>query len=137
MSTHDQNYLAWRLLSSESPFRLVRRTSIVSEYRDADGALGMFELNQRFTGVGALCTSLAHLPGVHFEEARGCFWLQGPNRFTFKGRCYEVTAPHDDVRIAPVEAGAAYPETDELLRLLVDYVTPKWQTRTRARFIRV
>src|SRR5262249_23283973 len=100
-------------------------------------ALGMIELNQRFTGVGALCTSLAQLPGVHFEETRGSFWLRGPSRFTFKGRAYEVSAPHDDVRIAPVGTGAAYPETDELLRLLVEYVTPKGQTRARSRFMRV
>ncbi len=99
--------------------------------------MGSFELNQRFTSVGALCTSLARLPGIQFEGTRGSFWSQGSNRFTFKGRLYEVSIPYEDVRVAPVEAGAAYPETDELLRLVVEHLVPKWQTRARSRFIRV
>lgn len=134
MSTRDQ--LDNPLSIGEKPFRLSMRTSMVSEFRDASGTLGAFELNQRFTGVGALCTALARLPGIHFEEARSSFWSQGPNRFTFKGRLYEVSAPHGDVRIAPAEKEIAYQETEELLRLVAEHLVPKWQSRARSRFIR-
>jgi hypothetical protein len=110
---------------------------MLSEFRDASGALGALEVNQHFTSIGALCTALARLAGVQFEGARTSLWSTGPTRFTFKGRVYQVSAPHEDVRIAPVEAGVAYRETDELLHLIVEHLVPKWQTRARSRFFRV
>jgi hypothetical protein len=109
---------------------------MVSEFRDPSGALGAFELSQRFTSVGALCAALARLPGIHFEESRSSFWSQGPNRFTFKGHLYEVSAPYQDVRVAPLEAGAASTQSDELLRLVMEHLAPKWQSRARSRVIR-
>jgi hypothetical protein len=118
-------------------FRLSVRTSMLSEFRDAEGGLGAFELNQRFTTRGALCSALERLPGIQFEGTRSSFWSLAPNRFTFKGRGYEVSAPFGDVRIAPAEAGAVYRETEELLRLVVESLIPKWQNRERSRFYRV
>ncbi len=118
-------------------FRLSVRTSMLSEFRDASGALGVFEVNQRFTTVGALCTALERLPGIHFDSSSSSFWSMGPNRFSFKGRAYEITAPFGDVRVAPAEMGAVYHETEELLRLVIDNLVSKWQNRERSRFFRV
>ena len=124
-------------MSSESRLRLRVRTSMRSEFRDESGALGLFELSHQFTSLGALCTALGRLSGVRFDTARTSLWSAGSTRFTFKGRLYEVSTPHQDVRVAPVEAGAVYPETEELLRLLAEELFPKWQSRARARFFRV
>lgn len=123
-------------MSSQSRLRLRVRTSMRSEFRDESGALGLFELSHQFTSVGALCTALARLQGVRFDDGASSLWSSAPTRFTFKGRFYEVSTPHQDVRIAPVEAGAVYPETEELLRLLAEELFPKWQSRARARFFR-
>jgi hypothetical protein len=117
--------------------RLAVRTSMRSEFRDAHGALGFFELSYQFTSIGALCTSLAQLPGVAFQESGGSLWSTGPSRFTFLGRTYAVSTPFEDVRVAPVEEGAVYPETEELLRLICEYLFPKWQSRARSRFFRM
>jgi len=118
-------------------FRLSVRTSMRSEFRDESGALGLFELSHQFTSLGALCTALARLPGVQFDDSRSSLWSSGPARFTFKGRFYAVSTPYQDVRVAPVESGTVYPETEELLRLLGDELFPKWQSRARARFFRL
>jgi hypothetical protein len=109
---------------------------MLSEFRDAEGGLGAFELSQRFTTRGGLCSALERLPEIQFEGTRNSFWSLAPNRFTFKGRAFEVTSPFGDVRIAPVEAGAVYPETEELLRLVNEHLVPKWQNRERSRFFR-
>ena len=43
-----------------------------------------------------------------------------------------------DTRIAgPADADAIYPETEELLRLVIENLVPKWQNRERSRFFRV
>ena len=117
--------------------RLKVRTSMRNEFRDANGALGLFELNHEFTSVGALCTALARLPGIHFDTGRATLWSTGPSRFTFHGRAFEISTPFQDIRIAPVEAGAIYPETEELLRLLGEHFFPKWQSRAKSRFFRL
>jgi len=110
---------------------------MLSEFRDASGALGMFEVNQRFTTVGALCTALERFPGVRLEDSPRSFWSAGPHRFSFKDRPYEITARFGDVRVAPAEPGAVYRETEELLRLIVENLVSKWQNRERSRFFRV
>ena len=109
---------------------------MLSEFRNTAGALGAFELSHRFTSAGALRTTLARIAGVVFEEAPASLWSSGRSRFTFKDRVFEITVPFEDVRIAPVEAGAIYRETEELLRLLAETLLPKWQNRARSRFFR-
>jgi hypothetical protein len=116
--------------------RLAVRTSMRNEFRDLSGALGLFELNHQFTTLGGLRTVLARLPGVHFERERATLWSAGPDRFTFKERVFQISTPFQDIRIAPVEAGALYPETEELLRLVSEHLFPKWQNRARSRFFR-
>lgn len=116
--------------------RLAVRTSMRNEFRDASGALGLFELNHRFTTLGALRTALARLPGIHFDTERATLWSTGPDRFTFKERVFQISTPFQDIRIAPVEAGAIYPEMEELLRLVSEHLFPKWQSRARSRFFR-
>ena len=110
---------------------------MLSEFRDAAGTLGAFELSHRFTGAGALRTALAQLSGVHFAEAPASLWSTSRTRFTYKDRLFEISVPFQDVRIAPAEAGAIYPETEELLRLLSDNLLSKWQARERSRFFRL
>ncbi len=107
-----------------------------NEFRDASGALGLFELNRQFTTLGALRTALSKLPGIHFDSERATLWSAGPDRFTFKDRVFQISTPFRDIRIAPVEAGAIYPETEELLRLVSEHLFPKWQNRARSRFFR-
>ncbi len=108
-----------------------------NEFRDASGALVLFELNHQFTTLGALRTALAKLPGVHFDTERTTLWSSAPDRFTFKERVFQISTPFQDIRIGPLEAGAIYPETEELLRLVSEHLFPRWQTRARSRFFRV
>jgi hypothetical protein len=115
-------------------FRLSMRTSMLSEFRDASGALGAFELNRQFVSVGALSTALARLPGIHFENSGGSLWTVGPCRFTFKDREFELSRPYTDVLVAPAEPGAIYRETEDLLRLVRENIMPRWQNRARPRF---
>ena len=107
---------------------------MLSEYRDAAGALGAFELSHRFTTAGALRTALSQLPGVQLDSAPTSLWSTARPRFTFKNRAYEITIPFADIRIAPAEAGAIYSETEELLRMLAESLLPRWQNRARSRF---
>jgi hypothetical protein len=107
---------------------------MLSEYRDAAGALGAFELSHRFTTAGALRTALSQLPGVQLDSAPTSLWSTARTRFAFKDRVYEITIPFADIRIAPAEAGAVYSETEELLRMLAESLLPRWQNRARSRF---
>ena len=117
--------------------RLAVRTSMRNEFRDASGALGLFELNHQFTTLGALRTALAKLPGIQFGTAHATLWAApGPDRFSFRNREFQISTPFQDIRIAPAEAGAIYPETEELLRLVSEHLFPKWQSRARSRFFR-
>lgn len=116
--------------------RLAVRTSMRNEFRDASGALGLFELNHQFTTLGALRTALGKLPGIHFDREHTTLWSAGPDRFTFKDRVFHISTPFRDIRIGPAEAGAIYPETEELLRLVSEHLFPKWQSRARSRFFR-
>lgn len=120
-----------------SQLRLAVRTSMRNEFRDASGALALFELNHQFTTLGALRTALAGLPGIHFDTERATLWSAAPERFTFKGRVFQISTPFQDIRIGPLEPGTIYPETEELLRLVSEHLFPRWQTRARSRFFRL
>jgi hypothetical protein len=109
---------------------------MLSEYRDAAGGLGAVEFSHEFTSAGSMRNALARIPGVEFELHGDSAWAIGRTRFKFKDRLYEISVPHQDVRIAPAEWGAVYGETDELLRLLTESLLPKWQSRARSRFYR-
>ena len=123
-----------RTSSIGSRFRLSVRTSMMSEYRDAAGALGAFELSYRFTTAGALRTTLSQLPGVEFDSAPASLWCTTRNRFKFKNVAYQISIPFEDIRIAPAEWGTIYPETEELLRMLAESLMPRWQNRQRSRY---
>jgi hypothetical protein len=120
----------------DSRFRLTLRTSMLSEYRDTAGRLGAVEFNHEFATTGSIRNALTRIPGVEFELHGDSAGSAGRTRFKFGDKLYELSAPHRDVRIAPAEHGAAYRETGELLRLLTDYLLPKWQNRARSRFYR-
>ena len=126
--------MADRSTSTESRFRLAVRTSMMSEYRDAAGALGAFEVSHRFTTAGALRTALGQLPGIELDSAATSLWSASRNRFRFKNVIFEISIPFADIRIAPLEAGAVYPETEDLLRMLAESLLPRWMNRARSRF---
>jgi hypothetical protein len=107
---------------------------MLSEYRDFSGALGAFELSRRFTTAGALRTALSQWPGIQFESEPVSLWSLNRNRFTFKSRVFEISIPFADIRVAPADADAVYPETEELLRMLSESLLPKWQNRSRSRY---
>ena len=123
-----------RIPSSGNGLRLTVRTSMMSEFRDASGTLGAFELSHRFTTAGALRTTLSQLPGVEFDSAPASLWCTTRNRFKFKNVAYQISIPFEDIRIAPAEWGAIYPETEELLRMLSESLMPRWQNRQRSRY---
>ena len=118
----------------ESRFRLSVRTSMMSEYRDAAGALGAFELSHRFTTAGALRTALGQLPGIELDSAPTSLWSASRNRFRFKNVLFQISIPFADIRIAPLEEGAVYPETEDLLHMLAESLLPRWLNRARSRF---
>ena len=126
--------LSDRTSTIESRFRLTVRTSMLSEYRDAAGALGAIEVSHRFTTAGALRTALAQLPGIEIDSAPTSLWSTARNRFKFRSVAYQISIPHEDIRIAPFEAGAIHPETEELLRMLAESLLPRWQSRHRSRY---
>jgi hypothetical protein len=107
---------------------------MLSEFRDANGALGAFELSHRFTTAGAVRTALGQLPGIGFDAELASVWSVTRSRFTFKNRVYEISIPFEDIRVAPAEAGAVYRETEELFRMLTESLLPKWQNRSRSRY---
>jgi hypothetical protein len=118
----------------ESRFRLAVRTSMLSEYRDAAGALGAFEVSHRFTTAGALRTALGQLPGIELDSASTSLWSTNRNRFRFKNVIFQISIPFADIRIAPLEEGAAYPETEDLLHMLAESLLPRWMNRARSRY---
>jgi hypothetical protein len=124
-----------RTSTIESRFRLTVRTSMLSEYRDAAGALGAIEVSHRFTTAGALRTALAQLPGIELDSAPTSLWSTARNHFRFKNVAYQISIPHEDIRIAPFETGAIYPQTEELLRMLAESLLPRWQSRQRSRYL--
>ena len=107
---------------------------MLSEFRDTSGALGAFELSRRYTTAGAVRTALSQFPGIRFESEPASLWSLDRNRFTFNNRVFEISIPFEDIRVAPVEAGAVYRETEELLRMLSESLLPKWQNRSRSRY---
>lgn len=117
------------LQSITGGLRLTLHTSMLSVYSDSQGAVGLFEFGSQFTTRGALCALLKQLPGVRFEESSASLWSPSGDHFTFKDRVYLVSVPYGDVRVAPAETGAVYPETSELLRMLREQLLPRWQAR--------
>jgi hypothetical protein len=110
---------------------------MMSEYRDAAGTLGAFELSHHFTTAGALRTALSQLPGIQFNNGPTTLWAASRNRFTYKGILFEISIPFGDIRVAPAEAGAVHRETEELFRMLAENLLPKWQNRSRSRYFGV
>lgn len=110
---------------------LAVRTTRFSEFRSPDGALLLFEIASGCTSFGHLCTKLAQLPGVAFAESARPVKYDGPARFHYKGTEYEVSIPHTDYRIRPVDLAAAPANTDELLTYVKEHVAPVSRHATR------
>jgi hypothetical protein len=97
------------------PLSLAVRTSLLSEFRNSSGVLQAFEVCHGQTTFGVLCGALARMPGVEFPEHNPHSWFRRPSRFTFRDQLYEVSIPHENIRICPVNKGLALIEMEELL----------------------
>jgi hypothetical protein len=97
------------------PFNLAVRTSLLSEFRNSSGVLQAFEVCHGQTTFGVLCEALSRMPGVEFPEHNPHTWFRRPSRFTFRGQLYEVSIPHENIRVCPVNKGLALIEMEELL----------------------
>ena len=105
-------------LTQERQLSLAIRTSLLCEFRNPSGLLQVFEVCYGQTTFGILCSALVRMPGVEFPGHDPQSWFRRPARFTFKGQDYEVSIPHENIRVAPVPVGPALIEMEELL----DYI---------------
>lgn len=97
------------------PLCLAVRTSLLSEFRNSGGVLQAFEVCHGQTTFGVLCSALARMPGVEFPDHNPHSWFRRPSRFTFRDQLYEVSIPHENIRVCPVNKGLALIEMEELL----------------------
>jgi len=102
----------------ERQLSLAIRTSLLCEFRNQSGLLQAFEVCYGQTTFGVLCNALMRMPGVEFPGHDPQSWFPRPTRFTFKGQEYEVSIPHENIRIAPVPFGQALIEMEELLEYI-------------------
>ena len=94
---------------------LAIRTSLLCEFRNTSGLLQAFEVCHGQTTFGILCEALTRMNGVEFVEHDPQAWFKRPSRFSFKGQLYEVSIPHDNIRVCPVDLGNALIEMEEIL----------------------
>lgn len=97
------------------PLCLAVRTSLLCEFRNSSGVLQAFEVCPGQTTFGVLCSALARMPGVEFPDHNPHSWFRRPSRFTFHSQLYEVSIPHENIRVCPVNMGLALIEMEELL----------------------
>src|SRR5689334_22815536 len=97
------------------PLSLAVRTSLLSEFRNSGGVLQAFEVCHGQTTFGVLCGALSRMPGVAFPEHNPHSWFRRPSRFTFRDQLYQVSIPHENIRVCPVNKGLALIEMEELL----------------------
>ena len=97
------------------PLCLAVRTSLLSEFRNSGGVLQAFEVCHGQTTFGVLCEALSRMPGVEFPDHNPHSWFRRPSRFTFRDQLYEVSIPHENIRVCPVNKGLALIEMEELL----------------------
>lgn len=97
------------------PLCLAVRTSLLSEFRNSSGVLQAFEVCHGQTTFGVLCEALSRMPGVEFPDHNPHSWFRRPSRFTFREQLYEVSIPHENIRVCPVNKGLALIEMEELL----------------------
>jgi hypothetical protein len=97
------------------PLSLAVRTSLLCEFRNSGGVLQAFEVCYGQTTFGVLCAALSRMPGVEFPDHNPQSWFRRPSRFTFRDQLYEVSIPHENIRVCPVNKGQALIEMEELL----------------------
>jgi cell division septation protein DedD len=97
------------------PLCLAVRTSLLSEFRNSGGVLQAFEVCHGQTTFGVLCSALSRMPGVEFPDHNPHSWFRRPSRFTFRDQLYQVSIPHENIRVCPVNKGLALIEMEELL----------------------
>ncbi len=100
---------------ARSRFCLAVRTSLLSEFRNSGGVLQAFEVCHGQTTFGVLCGALSRMPGVEFPDHNPHSWFRRPSRFTFRDQMYEVSIPHENIRVCPVNKGIALIEMEEIL----------------------
>jgi hypothetical protein len=97
------------------PLCLAVRTSLLSEFRNSSGVLQAFEVCRGQTTFGVLCEALSRMPGVVFPDHNPHSWFKRPSRFTFHEQLYEISIPHENIRVCPVNKGVALIEMEEVL----------------------
>jgi hypothetical protein len=97
------------------PLCLAVRTSLLSEFRNSGGVLQAFEVCHGQTTFGVLCSALSRMPGVEFPDHNPHSWFRRPSRFTFRDQTYEVSIPHENIRVCPINKGLALIEMEEIL----------------------
>ena len=100
------------------PLSLAVRTSLLSEFRNSSGVLQAFEVCHGQTTFGVLCGALSRMPGVEFPDHDPHSWFRRPSRFTFHGQLYQVSIPHENIRVCPVNLGIALIEMEEVLEFV-------------------
>ena len=106
--------------SSDRPERLCLavRTSLLCEFRNTSGVLQAFEVCHGQTTFGVLCSALLRMTGVTFPDHDPHSWFRRPSRFTFRENLYEISIPHENIRVCPVNMGQALIEMEEILEFV-------------------
>ncbi|MEJ0037031.1 MAG: hypothetical protein WDO68_13285 [Gammaproteobacteria bacterium] len=100
------------------PLCLAVRTSLLSEFRNSGGVLQAFDVCHGQTTFGVLCAALSRMPGVVFPDHDPQSWFRRPSRFTFREQLYEISIPHENIRVCPVNMGLALIEMEEVLEFV-------------------
>jgi hypothetical protein len=94
---------------------LTMRTSWLSEFRTASGALVMFDVVGERITFGRLCALLARIPGVEFADFKVPARFAGPARFRFQGQDFHVTMTSLDYRVSALDPHAGKAQAATLL----------------------
>ena len=113
---------------------LAMRSSRLSEYRSPEGALLVFEIGSQCTNFGLLCTKLGQMPGVEFPDNAQPARYAGPARFRYKNTDYEISIPHQDYRIGPIDLSVAPEFIEELMEYVKEKVAPAPRPQSRDLF---
>jgi hypothetical protein len=104
--------------ASERP-ALTLRTSVLSEFRSADGALAIFDIAGNCTTFGMFCISLARIPGLEFADLKPPARFRGPARFRFMDQDFAISMAHLDYRITVLTRGSSAERLLNQVRALV------------------
>jgi hypothetical protein len=115
-------------MSQDPRLALTKRTSSLSEYRNAAGVLVVIEVAGHLTSFGMLCALLSHIPGVEFADLRPPAKFVGPARMRFHGQDYAVTLAHLDYQIRALDP---HPDSSAVTEMLLAQLREQLAQRAR------